>query len=50
MVYVVESVESVESVFSFHNIPYIKRFKVLIIRGMEVWKNFVQFQYLYVLK
>lgn len=42
--------ESMESVFSFHNIPYIKISKVLIIRRMEVWKNFVQFQYLYVLK
>lgn len=38
--------ESMESVFSFHNIPYIKTVKLLIHRGMEVWKNFVQFQYL----
>ena len=42
MVYVVENMESMENVLRFHNIPYIKRVKTLIYRGMEVWKNYTQ--------
>tara|TARA_R110002126_G_scaffold291063_2_gene450245 strand:+ start:44081 stop:44407 length:327 start_codon:yes stop_codon:yes gene_type:complete len=32
-------------VLSFHNIPYIKTTKVLIYRGMEVWKIFSRFRF-----
>jgi len=49
MVNVWNVMESMETVFCFHNIPYIKKVKTLIYRGMEVW-NFLHAFSLFFLK